>query len=127
MAGLPLRKRRKLGAGSGVVDRPPDNDFAPSPRTPQRRTTGEPGSPGRGFGRSPSPRATAQAALRLAFASSRRGSMRTSQAEKLLHGIGSKKDNASAIEARVLHGRAVEAVIWGMPAVGFELMHRAMV
>jgi hypothetical protein len=31
------------------------------------------------------------------------------------------------LTARTLRGRAVEAVIWGMPAVNFELMFQAMV
>ena len=35
--------------------------------------------------------------------------------------------NPAEIADRALHRRAVEAVIWGMPAVNFELMRRQMV
>ena len=35
--------------------------------------------------------------------------------------------NPAEIADRALHRRAIEAVIWGMPAVNFELMRRQMV
>ena len=35
--------------------------------------------------------------------------------------------NPAQIADRALHRRAIEAVIWGMPAVNFELMRRQMV
>jgi hypothetical protein len=35
--------------------------------------------------------------------------------------------NPAEIAARVVHRRAIEAVIWGMPAVNYELMRRQMV
>src|SRR5262249_53268712 len=38
-----------------------------------------------------------------------------------------RKNGAADVEMRLLHARAVEAVVWGMPAVNFELMRQAMV
>ena len=35
--------------------------------------------------------------------------------------------SSGELARRTLERRAVEAVIWGMPAVSFELMHQAMV
>src|SRR5678815_4577577 len=35
--------------------------------------------------------------------------------------------SAEALAARTVHRRAVEAVIWGIPAVNFDLMFQAMV
>jgi hypothetical protein len=35
--------------------------------------------------------------------------------------------SADELNKRLTHGRAVEAAIWGMPAVNFDLMYRAMV
>lgn len=34
---------------------------------------------------------------------------------------------AAELAERAVHRRAVEAVIWGMPAVNFDLLHQAMV
>ena len=33
---------------------------------------------------------------------------------------------ADQLAERTLHRRAIEAVIWGMPAVNYELMYQAM-
>ena len=35
--------------------------------------------------------------------------------------------SAADLEQRTIHRRAVEAVIWGMPAVNYDLMFQAMV
>src|SRR5690348_8509337 len=35
-------------------------------------------------------------------------------------------DSAKELANRVIHRRAVEAVIWGMPAVNYDLMYQAM-
>lgn len=40
---------------------------------------------------------------------------------------GSKQFDAKELAARTIHRRAVEAVIWGMPAVNFDRMYQAMV
>jgi hypothetical protein len=39
----------------------------------------------------------------------------------------SRVPEREAVAERVLRGRAFESVVWGMPAVNFELMHQAMV
>ena len=41
--------------------------------------------------------------------------------------MASARDEVAAVEERVRFSRAVETVIWGMPAVNFERMYQAMV
>jgi hypothetical protein len=44
-------------------------------------------------------------------------------------GSAAKSQSLSAddVASRAIHRRAVEAVIWGMPVVNFDLMHQEMV
>ena len=51
----------------------------------------------------------------------------TAQETKPQPGAKSEPLTPTQLAERALHRRAVEAVIWGMPAVNFNLMYQAMV